>query len=360
MVIYFWQNMVAMHQVQCLRALAERHEVHWLVDRELNDDRRSQGWVTPDTGNIAIRVVTVADVGPILDAADPSALHVFAPRGCAAGPTLLRAVRARRLRYLFLAELPSGAGHALKLRGWIYRWLACRHRAVECVLAMGEHGAAWYRAHGFRRVHAFGYTVADSVLPAPEAPVRSDGVYRLVCTAQLIPQKNHRILLEALSRLSGAWSLLCIGKGPLGASLRALAERLGLATRIRWVESLPNAEARAHIADADTLVLPSVWEGWGAVVNEAIAEGTRVVCSDAPGAACLLGLGDVGEVFPSGDVAALAAALERQRVRGPVGAAERAARRALHRRINGEAMAAYFEKIVAGATPAAPWTHSEA
>jgi glycosyltransferase involved in cell wall biosynthesis len=349
---YFWQNMVAIHQVYCLSALAERHEVHWLVDEELLQERAKQGWSLPNTGKIHVRTVTPADVAGILDSAPKDVLHVFGPRACATGPTLIRELNRRGLRYAHLVEIPDGRGWTLLLKRLIYRWLAWRCRRAEFMAAMGDSGAAWYAARGVKNTFPFCYTIADTE-SAETWPVGLS--YRFIIVARLIPLKRHSVLLRALAQVPSDWTLECVGRGPLEDDLRKLAESLGLADRITWTRSLPNAVAREHISRADTLVLSSEWEGWGAVVNEALAEGTRVVVSDVCGAACLLGLGDVGDAFPADDVEALANRLSAQLARGRVSMEERVARRSLHTKVNGRAMAVYFEKIVEGEKPAPPW-----
>lgn len=352
MTFYFWQNIIAIHQVHCLQALAEHHEVNWLVDEELDEARVGQGWSRPDTGKIQVRTVKPYEVAGILESAPKDGLHVFAPRGCATGSTLLMELNHRKLRYAFIAEKPLGKGWRLALRGLLYRRLAWQSCRREAFLAMGEVATSWYKSHGFPDAVPFGYTVADSaVLISPPA----SGAYRFICAAQLIPRKNHRILLRALAKISGEWTLDCIGRGPLAVELKSLSESLGLSSRVTWSESLPNSEAREAVCRADTLVLSSEWEGWGAVVNEALAEGTRVIVSDVCGAACLLGLGDVGDVFATNDIDALADRLRWHMARGRVLAEERLSRRVLHAKVNGRAMAKYFEKIVAGHKPCAPW-----
>jgi glycosyltransferase involved in cell wall biosynthesis len=72
----------------------------------------------------------------------------------------------------------------------------------------------------------------------------------------------------------------------------------------------PDALPR-FFSDADVFVLPSRYDGWGVVVNQALGAGLPVVCSDAVGAAEDLVIpGENGYIFPSGDVVALQAALE--------------------------------------------------
>ena len=70
-------------------------------------------------------------------------------------------------------------------------------------------------------------------------------------------------------------------------------------------ESLP-----AFFAEADIFVLPSRYDGWGVVVNQALGAGLPVICSDAVGAAeDLVEEGGNGFTFPSEDVDRLEACL---------------------------------------------------
>jgi glycosyltransferase involved in cell wall biosynthesis len=57
-----------------------------------------------------------------------------------------------------------------------------------------------------------------------------------------------------------------------------------------------------RLARADLLVLPSRWDGWGVVVNEALAVGVPVIVSDQCGVADLIQPGINGFVFRSEDV----------------------------------------------------------
>ena len=69
-------------------------------------------------------------------------------------------------------------------------------------------------------------------------------------------------------------------------------------------------ELPSYYHAADILVLPSETEPWGLVVNEAMAAGVLPIVSDRVGAAPDLVAG-IGEIYPCGDVDALAAALQR-------------------------------------------------
>lgn len=72
----------------------------------------------------------------------------------------------------------------------------------------------------------------------------------------------------------------------------------------------PQTELPLWLAKNDVLILPSIYDGWGAVVNEALQMGLYVICSDACGAADLIRKDKrLGIVFNKGDVERLASAM---------------------------------------------------
>jgi glycosyltransferase involved in cell wall biosynthesis len=79
------------------------------------------------------------------------------------------------------------------------------------------------------------------------------------------------------------------------------------ANRVRWLGFFDDQKAvSATYRNCDVLVLPSDFEPWAVVINEALAAGLAVVASDRVGAAAdLVRHGVNGMIFPHGDAAAL-------------------------------------------------------
>jgi glycosyltransferase involved in cell wall biosynthesis len=104
-------------------------------------------------------------------------------------------------------------------------------------------------------------------------------------------------------------TLLVAGSGPLESAIHDEAGRLN--ARVRFAGFLNQSELPIAYAAADVLVLPSDRrETWGLVVNEAMAAGVPAIVSNECGCAPdLIVPGETGEVFPVGDVAALADAI---------------------------------------------------
>ena len=75
----------------------------------------------------------------------------------------------------------------------------------------------------------------------------------LLSVGHLIDRKGHEIAIEAMAKLPADVSLLIIGSGPRDAALRAQAQRLGLAARVRFVGVVAQTELKWWYSAADAL-----------------------------------------------------------------------------------------------------------
>ena len=129
----------------------------------------------------------------------------------------------------------------------------------------------------------------------------------LVTAGWLIPRKGQALAIDALARLPDA-TLLIVGDGPDRAALEQRARRLGLASRVRFLGSVPHGELPALLAAADVVVQPSEAEGLANVWVEAVACGTPVVTTDVGGARDVIDRPEAGRLVAR-DAAAIAAAV---------------------------------------------------
>ncbi len=133
----------------------------------------------------------------------------------------------------------------------------------------------------------------------------------LLFVGNLVPTKNVAVLLRAYARNQSTidMPLTIVGDGPLRVSLSELAATLGIADRVRFLGVQSRRQVADLMARAVALVLPSLSEGWGVVVAEALACGTPIVASRVGGIPEILGSEDGGILVSPGDEDALAAGL---------------------------------------------------
>ena len=144
------------------------------------------------------------------------------------------------------------------------------------------------------------------IIPPPPTPNFQIPV-DLLFAGQLIRGKGVQLLLEAMARMRTPRTLDVVGNGNMEARLKAQAERLGLAERVRWHGYQPNPQDWMRAAKC--VVVPSFWqEPYGLVAAEAVALGRSVVAFDIGGLpeACQ----GKATLVPPGDVDALARALD--------------------------------------------------
>ena len=95
--------------------------------------------------------------------------------------------------------------------------------------------------------------------------------------------------------------LTYVGDGVLRTQLEKYIKDNDLQDHVVLAGFQSQTEVPRWMQKNDILVLPSIYDGWGAVVNEALQAGLYVVCSDACGAADLLNDEKLGKVFRAGD-----------------------------------------------------------
>lgn len=147
-------------------------------------------------------------------------------------------------------------------------------------------------------------------LPATAEPVVPSEPLRLVSVGRLVPVKGFQHLLRAIAALgpdAQRVTLTLVGDGPERQALMALAEQLGISSRVRfagWQKDVSRFLREAHV-----FVLPTLGEGFGLAVLEAMGEARPVVASNTMSLPEIVAHGETGLLVPPADPDALAAAM---------------------------------------------------
>jgi len=171
--------------------------------------------------------------------------------------------------------------------------------------------------------------VQDFAVPAGKITVAEPGTPRaqrargsgtgatpqVLAVGSIVPRKAYEVLVRALEPLAALpWQLTIVGatdRSPTAlAQLKAAMAETGLGPRIAIAGPLSQDALAVHYDCADLFVLPSLYEGYGMVLAEAMARGLPIVCTTGGAAAETVPDGAAIKVAP-GDGAALSAALFR-------------------------------------------------
>lgn len=208
--------------------------------------------VAPLAGPRVRRVVTLHDLIWLRHAHSMSARHTWAMKSTTL-PSLRRAHRVIAISEAVKRDLVQTLGLPAQRIDVIHHGV----RLDETVAAMPE--------EELRAQHDLG-----------DAPV-------ILCVAQKRRHKNLEALVRAMAILADERATLVIPGAPTAheAELRALASQLGVSHRLRTPGWVSEAGLEGLYALASVFALPSLEEGFGLPVLEAMARGVPVACSDA-------------------------------------------------------------------------------
>jgi glycosyltransferase involved in cell wall biosynthesis len=152
----------------------------------------------------------------------------------------------------------------------------------------------------------------------PQGPTMERGPlpHRVLQLGRLVPRKGAAVSVAALARLPDTELLVAGGPSadrldddPEVRRLRALAQEVGVADRVRFTGGVPSHDVPPLLRGADVVVCPADYEPFGIVPLEAMACARPVVASAVGGQLDTVADPSTGRLVPPRDPAALARAL---------------------------------------------------
>lgn len=216
---------------------------------------------------------------------------------------ILLRLQAKQIPCVFWGEKMAGAFSGLK--GKLQQTLASGLEKCQAIAAIGSQAVQDYQQRfPGKSIFNIPYycdltTFNNQIPPRPHTPPT------ILFCGQMISRKGVDLLLQAFDRLMQMGlkaRLLLVGRE---ADLPQMLAALSAKTRknIEYAGFQAPENLPYFFRQADLFVLPSRYDGWGVVVNQAIGAGLPVICSDAVGAAHdLIDQGVNGYIFPNSDV----------------------------------------------------------
>lgn len=327
--LVFWQNCLSPHQLPYIVKLMDDERVDEVVvaaGEAVNDARAKMGWETGRYAGIERCKVYVdlsdEQIESLLRERVAESVHLFSGiRGFAFVFKSLKASLAHPVRRCLITERPNtfAFGRANGKPLWMHaiRFLLqdrAYARHIDTVFAMGGEAVEYFRSvYKKWRVVPFMYCT-QSTEYRPTTMLR--GAAKFIFIGGLSYWKAPTAIANAFAQIKKEGSRIdgtvtFVGDGDQRGKTEAVFRKNGMDDIAEFVGYRPMREIPTWLAKSDVLILPSVYDGWGAVVNEALQMGLYVICSDACGASDLIrGDEGLGTVFKKGDEGGLASAID--------------------------------------------------
>ena len=316
--IIFYKNHPALHDHRLYLALGSYYQVLLVCDTPTPERRiLNCGW----SNEVGIETLFLSD------SSDPrsfvchiiekysDAIHVLCGlRGCRAVRFALpRLLKNPSSRLAVCQEMPTRTSGLLRIiQDLIYRAIIARIRKkVQAFFAMGTIGAAAYARLGFpeEKIHTTMYSYPGDYPPLPPPTFPSMPI-KLIYVGDAVPAKGVDLLLEAVRLFPNeSIHLTIVGSDPNGILSRVQNDPFW-SNRLDILGVVPNKEILGILSRHDLLILPSLNDGWGMVVTEALIAGIGAIVTDACGSQDIPRFFGTGQVIPAGSVLAIKDALD--------------------------------------------------
>ena len=154
-------------------------------------------------------------------------------------------------------------------------------------------------------IHVIPYGFPE-VGPARSYPGLGQRKIRLIFVGGLSQRKGIADLFAIADKLKQDVELTVVGRRP-SAECPALSQALA---RWTWIETMPHARVLETMREHDILVFPSLFEGFGLVITEAMSQGTPVITTDRTAGPDLIDHGVNGWLVEAGSTSALEQCLQ--------------------------------------------------
>ena len=304
MILIFFQNCLSPHQIPYIRECAKDRrveKVYFVMPRIDYGERAEMGWNNDSLLDIStiefVLKPTDKEIKQLLTVNDKDIRCFFSGiRGDVEVFRWLNISLGFNVKRYIITEPPYTFDKPLWMhyvRFFLQDYKYVKH--IDGVFAIGESCEKYYRSISKRwKVFPFIYVTESFDVE----PVSLHDDMKVLYVGSLSERKNVKVLIEAMKGLHKV-QLNIVGDGEKRRKLEVLSKEYAI--NADFLGTMPMKDIPNEMQKNDVLVLPSLYDGWGAVVNEALTQGLYVVCSDKCGAKDLLREDYRGATFRNND-----------------------------------------------------------
>ena len=270
-----------------------------------------------------------------------------------------------------MAERPNLFGSPLKkiikktLYKIIYGTLAKRYdKYIGCFLAMGQYGVRCYKEYGFSEEKLYPYMYCPKLDNVETINHVADKVRFLYIGRFDFSAKGVDVLMKAFSGLpeSDKWALDMVGG--YGENKDEIVEWCN-GVNVRFLGHWDSRDICIKMQDYDVCLVPSKYDGWNLIPNQAINCGIATIISDEAVSDELIKYSGAGYVFKSNDEKALKSILEKVVQEKNIINEWKMATKKYKDKISGKTVGKYLYDIIqytfnnSQTKPSCPWVNKE-
>lgn len=321
--IVFWQNIVSPHQLPYIKKLINESNVDsvtLVAAEDISIDRKQMGWENGSVNENSVRIILAKnnrideDTAKVLLSRDPeNSIHLFS--GITAFEFCLYYFKMSlnyKIKRGIISEGPLTFAYGIEgLKPiWLHKLkfiLKERKYApyIDYVFAIGTPAVKFFSSiYSNWKVVPFAYCTEPPINIEQDNNQRDN--VRFLFVGSLSKRKSPTTIVNAIRKLKN-YELTLIGEGSERKKIEETANSYNLGGGCTILNFQKQSIIHEKMSQHDVLILPSLHDGWGAVVNEALQVGLYVIVSDRCGAADLIKDDEKrGMVFKAGNTKDLA------------------------------------------------------
>lgn len=319
--IVFWQNLLSPHQLPYIVHLLDDNrisEVVIVVGENMDKNREKMGWKIPQIEGLSRCKIIINPqedkIKSILSENEANSWHLFSGiRGFEFVFEAFKISLNYQIKRGLITERPNtfAFGRTNGKPLWLHKirfLLQDRKYAkyIDKVFAMGDDAVAYFNSI-YKKWETIPFAYCTELHNSPIKTIT--GNVNICFVGSLSWWKAPQSIVQASILSNKEINIAYIGGGDKEIEIKSLIKdyKQIQTTFYGFQESTKIPQL---LTEQDILILPSIYDGWGAVVNEALQAGLYVICSDKCGAKELLRNPRCGKVFHSGNIKELANLIE--------------------------------------------------